>query len=218
MAFTPNLDREALVHAGYGRPGVGTPAVPALGGLTVRVLKTATERLMIEPLRQYADVGSEYQVDPGMVALDKVKDDLGIVMAILKGGMPIGTIRFIPGGHGVTLTERWWADVAMGTEVLESDNWEVGRLVMAPEHRRADLLPRCMAMSLMELLEHADVAHFHASCHMLMARLYRRFGFSTHARKLTPGGTEAALIHGRVADVARALRVPMEQPEAAVLQ
>lgn len=215
MDFNPQLSSTVLARA----PGVGTlvPAVPGIGRLSVQVLKTATERLMIEPLRQYADIGSEYAVDPGMAALDKKKDGLGVVMAILQDGLPIGTIRFIPGGHGVTLTERWWADVAMGTEVLEPNNWEVGRLVMAPEHRRGDLLPRCMAMSLMELLEHVEVEHFHASCHLLMARLYRRFGFTTHAKKFTPDGKEAALIHGRVAEVAHALKVPL-QLEAAVLQ
>lgn len=194
-----------------------TPAATPYPGLSVQVLKSAADRLLIAPLRQYADVGSEYEVDPGMAALDPKKDGLGIVMGILQDGLPIGTMRFIPGGHGVTLTERWWADVAAGTELLEPNNWEVGRLVMAPEHRRADLLPLCMAMCLAELLEHAEVEQFHASCHLLMARLYRRFGFSTHARKLTPSGKEAALIHGRVAEVARALKVPLQQ-QAAVLQ
>lgn len=215
MDFTPRLSSTVIERA----PGLGRimPPLPGIGELSVQVLKTPAERLLIAPLRQYADVGSEYAVDPGMAALDKKKDELGVVMAILQDGLPIGTIRFIPGGHGVTLTERWWAELAMGTEVLEPNNWEVGRLVMAPEHRRADLLPRCMAMSLIELLDHVEVEHFHASCHLLMARLYRRFGFTTHARKFTPSGEEAALIHGRVADVARALKVPL-QVETAVLQ
>jgi len=211
---TPHSHSNVVARGGL--PGL-PPALPPLGELSVQVLKTAAERRWIEPLRQYADVGSEYEVDPGMAALDATKDKLGIVMAIVQDGEAIGTIRFIPGGHGLTLTERWWADLAAGSELLEPNNWEVGRLVMAPEHRRGDLLPRCMAMSMMELLEHVDVEHFHASCHLLMARLYRRFGFTTHARKLTPGGKEAALIHGRVAEVARALKVPLQQ-EHAVLQ
>lgn len=214
MELAPTAVPAALSRGSY--PGV-RPALPGIGELSVQALKTPADRLLIAPLRKYADVGSEHEVDPAMAALETVKDSLGIVMGILQDGVPIGTIRFIPGGHGVTLTERWWADVAVGSEVLEPNNWEVGRLVMAPEHRRADLLPVCMAMSLMELLEHVEVEHFHASCHLLMARLYRRFGFTTHARRLTPSGKEAALIHGRVDQVARALKVPLQQ-EPAVLQ
>jgi predicted GNAT family N-acyltransferase len=212
--ITPRFDTGVLARGPL--PGL-PPALPAIGDLSVQVLRTPAERRWIEPLRQYADVGSEYAVDPGMAALDATKDKLGIVMAILQDDLPIGTIRFIPGGHGLTLTERWWADLARGSELLDANNWEVGRLVMAPEHRRADLLPRCMAMSMMELLEHVDVEHFHASCHLLMARLYRRFGFTTHAKKITPSGQEAALIHGRVAEVARALKVPLQHGHA-VLQ
>jgi predicted GNAT family N-acyltransferase len=210
-----NIISPAVLSRG-SYPGVSA-ALPGIGELSVQVLKTPAERLLITPLRKYSDLSSEYEVDPAMAALETVKDSLGVVMGIMEDGMPIGTIRFIPGGHGVTLTERWWADVAMGTEVLEPNNWEVGRLVMAPEHRRADLLPVCMALSLMELLDHAEVEHFHASCYPLMARLYRRFGFATHARKFTPSGTEAVLIHGRVDAVARALKVPLQQ-ELAVLQ
>lgn len=209
MELTTNtLSSAVLARGGYG--GL-IPAVPATSQLSIQVLKTPFERMLINPLRKYADFSSEYELDPGMAALDQKKDSIGIVMAIFQAGVPIGTIRFIPGGHGVTLTERYWGHLAEGSDVLGPNNWEVGRLVMAPEHRRADLLPLCMSMSLAELLDHVEVEHFHASCLTLMARLYRRFGFSLVGKAKAPSGWEAALIHGHVDTVARALKVPLAQ-------
>ena len=193
------------------------PAGPGLGELSIQVLKMPEERLIIDPLRKYADFESEYELDPGMAAFEKKKDAIGIVMAIFQQGLPIASIRFIPGGHGVTLTERYWGHLSHGTDMLGANNWEVGRLVMAPENRRADLLPRCLALSLVELLDHAEVEHFHASCLSRMARLYRRFGFATQGSSLSSSGKECALIHARVDDVARAFKVPLRQ-EVAVLQ
>jgi hypothetical protein len=179
--------------------------------LSIQTLKSASERLLISDLRQYADFGSEYELDPGMAAFEKKKDGLGVVMAILQGGIPIATIRFIPAGHGVTLTERYWGTAIADTSILQGGSWEVGRLVMAPENRRPDLLVQCLAMSLTELLEQADVDQFHASCLCRMTRLYRRFGFSTVTRGGFASGQECALIHADVAAVAVALKVPMAQ-------
>jgi hypothetical protein len=193
------------------------PVAPGTGELSIQVLKMPQERLIISHLRQYADFESEYELDPGMAAFEKTKDQIGIVMAIFQDGLPIATIRFIPGGHGVTLTERYWADISRGTAVLGPNNWEVGRLVMAPENRRADLLPRCLAMSLVELLDHAEVESFHASCLTRMARLYRRFGFAVQGTSTSSSGKECALIHAPVEDVARAFKVPLHQ-ETALLQ
>jgi predicted GNAT family N-acyltransferase len=152
-----------------------------------------------------------------MAAFEKTKDKIGIVMAIFQDGVPIATIRLIPGGHGVTLTERYWSQLTGVSHVLGPHSWEVGRLVMAPENRRADLLPRCLAMALVELLEHAEVEHFHASCLTSMVRLYRRFGFSVQGTSTSTGGKHCALIHAPVEDVARALNVPLPR-KVAVLQ
>ena len=176
--------------------------------LSIRVLHSPEERQEIAHLRQYADFRSEYELDPGLASFESVKDALGIVMAICLDDDPIATIRFIPTGHGVTLTERFWPDLITEPAILGTTSWEVGRLVMAPEHRRADLLPRCMALALIELLDLVDVRHMHASCLTSMTRLYRRFGFGTHAVR-SKGGKDCALIHGTVAQVAAALKVPM---------
>ena len=180
----------------------------AVERLGIRVLHTPEERMEIAHLRQYADFRSEYELDPGLAAFEPVKDALGIVMAICLDDEPIATIRFIPTGHGVTLTERFWPDLITERAILGTTSWEVGRLVMAPEHRRADLLPRCMSLALIELLGLVDVQHMHASCLTSMTRLYRRFGFGTHATR-SKGSKDCALIHGTVAQVAAALKVPM---------
>ncbi|TFZ00920.1 hypothetical protein EZ313_21040 [Ramlibacter henchirensis] len=182
------------------------PPRPAAAQLSIRVLHTPEERMEIAHLRQHADFRSEYELDPGLAAFESVKDALGIVMAISLDDEVIATIRFIPTGHGVTLTERFWPDLITQPAILGSTSWEVGRLVMAPEHRRADLLPRCMSMALVELLQLVKVDHMHASCLTAMTRLYRRFGFGTHAVR-SKGGKHCALIHGTVAEVAKALKV-----------
>lgn len=186
----------------------GLTASPVLPEVSVRVLRTPEERQAIAHLRKYADFRSEYELDPGMAALEAVKDSLGLVMGIAAAGQTIATIRFIPTGHGVTLTERFWRDLVKTPEILGPTSWEVGRLVMAPEHRRADLLPRCMTLSLVELLRNVDVDHMHASCLVSMTRLYRRFGFGVHALR-SKSGTDCALIAADVSAVCTALKVPM---------
>ena len=178
--------------------------------LTVKVLHTPEQRQDIAHLRKYADFRSEYEVDPGMAAVDPVKDALGLVMAFCREGEAIATMRFIPTGHGITLTERWWGGYVTDPALLSHQSWEVGRLVMAPEHRQEGLLPQCMTMAFVQLLELADVQHMHATCHMAMTRLYRRFGFGIHAKRIH-GDKDCALIHGRVEDVARCLKVPLHQ-------
>ena len=184
--------------------------------LTIDVLHTPEQRQAIAHLRKYADFRSEYEVDPGMASVDTVKDAIGLVMAFYRNGEAIATMRFIPTGHGVTLTERWWGGYVTERALLGHQSWEVGRLVMAPEHRQDGLLPQCMTMALVQLLELADVQHMHATCHMAMTRLYRRFGFGIHAKRIH-GDKDCALIHGRVQDVARCLKVPMHE-QVPVLQ
>ena len=184
--------------------------------LGTMVLVNASQRRLVTHLRQQADVQTEYEVDPGMAALEDVKDDLGVVVAIMRSGEPIGTMRFVPAGHGVTLTERFWGHASAGTVLVGPDSWEVGRLIMAPEHRNAELLPRCMTLAFLELMQNATVQHLHASCHMRMTRLFRRFGFKIHTTCTTGSGKDCALIHGEVNAVANALKVASAgQPAAA---
>lgn len=197
----------------YAAPALAPFALPPTHpgtdtDLTVKVLHTPEQRQDIAHLRKYADFRSEYEVDPGMAAVDPVKDALGLVMAFCRDGEAIATMRFIPTGHGITLTERWWGGHVTDPALLSRQSWEVGRLVMAPEHRQEGLLPQCMTMAFVQLLELADVQHMHATCHMAMTRLYRRFGFGIHAKRIH-GEKDCALIHGRVADVARCLKVPL---------
>jgi N-acyl-L-homoserine lactone synthetase len=186
--------------------------------LSICVLHTPTERRSIAHLRQYADFESEYELDPGLAAFETIKDGLGIVMALSLCREAIATIRFIPTGHGLTLTERFWRGMISDAGILGPDSWEVGRLVMAPEHRRSDLLPRCLAMALIELTQHVTVRHFHASCLTRMTRLYRRFGFVPHGVAESRTATQCALIHGRVDDVAVALGVNAQARQAGALR
>jgi|GEM_PF-956602 len=147
--------------------------------LSIKVLKTQEERLLISHLRQYTDFKSEQDLDPTLESIDTLKDNLGIVMAISLNDRIITTIRFVPTGHGVTLTERLWQGVTAEQERFGPNTWEIGRLIMAPEDRHPDLLPRCLALALSELIKLKNVQHLHATATVPLSRLYRRFGFRT---------------------------------------
>lgn len=188
-------------------PGVAAPWI-AHQPLSALVLRTRTQRLMVAHLRALADTQTEYEIDPELASLEERKDELGVVMALMLGHEPIGTIRFIPTSHNLTVTERFWGHASAGTLLIGSDSWEAGRLIMSPDHRRGDLLPACMSLAFAELVQTAPVRHLHGSCHMRLMRLYRRFGFQVHTTTVF-NGRECALVHGDVHAVARALKVEL---------
>ncbi len=190
-------------------PWLGTTVPwPAQQALSAMVLRTRAQRLMVAHLRALADTQTEYEIDPELASLEDRKDELGVVMALMLGNEPIGTIRFIPTCHNLTVTERFWGHASRGTPLIGTDSWEAGRLIMSPDHRRGDLLPACMSLAFAELVQTVTVRHLHGSCHMRLMRLYRRFGFQIHTTTVFQG-RECALVHGDVHAVARALKVDL---------
>jgi len=174
--------------------------------LSAVVLHTSEERLLVSHLREQTDYKSEYLLDPGLAMLEERKDDLGMVMALMLNEEPIATIRFIPSGHELTLTERYWPDMVTDPAILGAGSWEVGRLVMAPEHRQSNLLHPSLALALRELLKRRVVKHLHASCLTRMTRLYRRFGFQVHAQR-NRDRLDCALIHAPVGTAIKAFKL-----------
>jgi predicted GNAT family N-acyltransferase len=102
-----------------------------------------------------------------------------------------------------TLIPHSGADVPTG-----AGDWEVGRLVLAPDYRTdVHALRHCLEMSLQYACNTARVDHLFATCTHVLSRLYRRFGFSVVAREVPLPGTQKAytLIRGSSADVAAGL-------------
>ncbi len=111
-------------------------------------------------------------------------------------------------GHNLTLTETLLDQLGAVAPPREDNDWEVGRLVLAPEFRSdVDALRRCLFLSLDYASTNAKVHNLYASCTHVLARLYRRFSFSPFAAGVPLAGTEKVytLIRGHAPQVLNTL-------------
>ncbi len=125
-------------------------------------------------------------------------------------GERIGTIRIVPLGYGLTLTEQLLPQAGAAVPPIQKGEWEVGRLVLSPEYRSdVNALRHCMNLALEYACGEARVDGLWATCTHALSRLYRRFGFTVLARDVPLEGTEKAytLIRGGARDMAIALGV-----------
>lgn len=133
---------------------------------------------------------------------------MGIVLGFELDAELIGTIRIVPMGYGLTLTEQLLPDAGPTAPPVAAGDWEVGRLVLAPD-RRSDVeaLRECLHAAVVYGLDHAHVTRLYATCTHVLSRLYRRFGFTTFARDVPLRGTARTytMISGAAQPVARAL-------------
>lgn len=121
---------------------------------------------------------------------------------------PIGTIRIVPIGYGLTLTEAL-LEHSPGLAHMEAAGcWEVGRLVLAPEYRTdVGTLRHCLFLALCHATRTAQITRLYAACTHVLSRLYRRFGFTAFAREVPLKGTDKiyTMIRGEGHDVLEAL-------------
>ncbi len=122
-------------------------------------------------------------------------------------GQVIGTVRVLPMNLGLAPCD---AVVAPRPEVpprLREHSWEVGRLVLAPQFRSGpELLRRCLALTLVHMMERVPVENIFATCKPVLARLYRRFGYSVLVKDIPgPDGEGYCLIHGPASAVLHAV-------------
>lgn len=123
-------------------------------------------------------------------------------------GTVIGTVRVLPMNQGLAPCDKVLdrqVDLPLG---IRDDGWEVGRLVLAEEYRAGpELLRRCLALTLLHMVERVPVQNIFASCKPVLARLYRRFGYSVIVKDA--GGDASvepySLIHGHAPVVMRAV-------------
>ena len=91
---------------------------------------------------------------------------------------------------------------------MSAGDWEVGRLVLAPEFRTdVEALRHCLRIALEYACAATRVDHLFATCTHVLGRLYRRFGFSVFAKDVALPGTSKTytLIRGASEDVAAGL-------------
>ncbi len=125
----------------------------------------------------------------------------------------IGTIRVIPMNCGLTPCESLLQKQSLLSAQYYEDSWEVGRLVLAPQYRSGpESLKRCLFLTLLHLMQTTEIKNLFASCSPLLARLYRRFGFSVLVKDACQGETETySLIHGHAPSVLMALATTDEE-------
>ncbi len=111
-------------------------------------------------------------------------------------------------GYRLTLTETLLAQLGGAELSPDSGDWDVGRLVLAPEYRSdVDTLRHCLFLALSYAKDHTNLQCLQASCSHVLGRLYRRFGFLPVARDVPLAGTGKTytLIRGGVEQVLQAL-------------
>jgi hypothetical protein len=124
------------------------------------------------------------------------------------GGEWMGTIRIVPLGYDLTLTETLLPHAGEGVPAARRGDWEVGRLVLAPGYRSdVEALRHCLRLSLEYGIAHARVDHLYGTCTHVLSRLYRRFGFAEVARNVPLPGTPKVytIIRGAAGSVAAGL-------------
>jgi hypothetical protein len=123
-------------------------------------------------------------------------------------GAVFGTVRVLPMNLGLAPCDDVLDRQPHLPPGIREHAWEVGRLVLAPDHRAGpELLRRCLALTLLDMVDHAPVQNIFASCRPVLARLYRRFGYTALVRDVgtNDGEDSYTLIHGDVAAVLRAV-------------
>jgi N-acyl-L-homoserine lactone synthetase len=126
---------------------------------------------------------------------------------VLDGEL-IGTIRIVPMGYGLTLTEQLLPHAGPQAPAVGRGDWEVGRLVLSPRYRSdVDALRHCLHAALVHAFRHAHVSRLYATCTHVLSRLYRRFAFTAFARDVPLAGTGKVytMISGDAQPVSQAL-------------
>jgi hypothetical protein len=121
----------------------------------------------------------------------------------------------VPLGYQLTLTETLMPHAGADAPAMGLGDWEVGRLVLAPEYRTdVDALRHCLRLALEYACGAARVDHLFATCTHVLSRLYRRFGFAVIAREVPLPGTQKSytLIRGSSAAIAAGLSSRAHSP------
>lgn len=135
----------------------------------------------------------------------------------------MGTVRAVPIGYGLTLAEQLRQQAGVEPRDTYLNGWEMGRLVISPEYRGGpESLRGFLYLSLSFLHGKSPVGSLHATCTPILARLYRRFGFTIAARDVPLLGTNKTytVIHGYfsrvIAELAESGEAETPMPSPAV--
>lgn len=161
--------------------------------------------MAIAELRRYAPTGVEDDLGLQLSPLERERDEIAVVTAIFRDHQPIGTVRCVPSGHGLTGGERLLQLTGAALPLYEPGSWEVGRLIVAPGERNPQMLTTCLTMAMDELTRRRKVNLFYAIASPAMARLWRRFGLHVVMNMRGTSGKPFALVMGQACDVIRIL-------------
>lgn len=198
------LEKWRTGYQGKG-PSASTPVDSDPRGLSLQVLITPEERMVVSELRRYSPTGVEDDLGLQLGPWETARDDIAVVTAITRGNDVAGTLRFVPSGHGLTGGERLVRLTGAALPIDEPGSWEVGRLVLAPNERTPQMLTAYLAMALRELKRRREVNQFFAIASPAMARLWRRFGLKVVMNMRGASGSPFVLVLGNAADVALTL-------------
>lgn len=103
------------------------------------------------------------------------RDKVGKVFLFKHKEEIIATVRLVPIGMGLTMTEQLGKEQTPRANTAKT--WEIGRLVIKPKHRGLPILKDCLAKVAEWLKDNTDVAIVLAACKTRFISLYQRFGF-----------------------------------------
>ena len=143
--------------------------------ISIKIASTAEDFDIVRDFRvKFLRNGSHH--DPVYNQQETKRDKESVVFLFIKKGSPVGTLRATPIGRNLSVIEEK-AHLFPSFNPEENCAWELGRLIVIPEHRKFTTIKSCLNQSLKWFKENYDGLHFYATCHPKLFPLYKKWNF-----------------------------------------